>query len=200
MRTNPERRQRIADAAIEILARAGAHGLSHRAVDTEAALPPGTTSNYFNARHALLVAAGWRLAELHWQYVRSLRDETVGGLDRASLAVILEKVVTAPDPGVRVQNLARYELFLAGAREPDLQPILADIRDAALETAVVLLASAGLPEPGERVGFLASALNGLTFDHLTAPPGPLARSGPGALTIAHVLDAIFGLADEASVR
>lgn len=192
MRGNPERKRQIADAAIEILAKSGARGLSHRAVDVEAGLPPGTTSNYYNSRHSLLVAAGQRLSELHWRYVHALSDETGGRLDRERLGAILLRIVRAEEPEVRVRHLARYELFLAGAREPQLQPMLVDLRNAAMKTAELLLQTAGLPAAGHRVSVLASMLNGLTFDHLTAPPGPLSQTGPGSITVRELLDSMFG--------
>ena len=54
---NNERRAQLADAAIELLAASGVHGVTHRAVDRRAGLPAGTASNYFRSREALLVAA-----------------------------------------------------------------------------------------------------------------------------------------------
>lgn len=188
MRANEERRQRIADAAIQILATAGAHGLSHRAVDAQAGIPRGTTSNFFNTRKGLILAAARRLNDAHWQYVHALRDEIDSPLDREKLAAILHRLITAKEDAVRVRHLARYELFLAGARQPELRPILADIRRAALQTAVILLESAGLPDPGRQVGLLSSVLNGLIFDHLTAPPA----DGTEQISMNWVLDTIFG--------
>jgi DNA-binding transcriptional regulator YbjK len=190
MPANHERRQRIADAAIQVLADAGAHGLSHRAVDTRAAVPRGTTSNFFNSRRELVLAAARRLNDTHWQYVHAMRDQIESPLDRDKLAGILHRLVTAEDEEVRVRHLARYELFLAGVREPELRPILADIRRAAMQTAVLLLESAGLPEPAQHVQLLAAVLNGLTFDHITAPP----PEGAEQPSISWVLDAIFGTA------
>jgi DNA-binding transcriptional regulator YbjK len=188
MRANQERRQQIADAAIQILADAGAHGLSHRAVDAQAGVPRGTTSNFFNSRGELVLAAARRLNDAHWQYVRTLRDEIDSPLDRERLAAILHRLVAAEEVEVRVRHLARYELFLAGVREPELRPILADIRQAAMQTAVILLESAGLPEPARHVDLLASVLNGLTFDHITVPPS----EGAEQISMNWVLDAIFG--------
>lgn len=188
MRANQERRQRIADAAIQVLADAGAHGLSHRAVDTRAGIPRGTTSNFFNTRRELVLAAARGLNETHWRYVHALRDQIDSPLDREKLAAILHRLVTAEDEDVRVRHLARYELFLAGVREPELRPILADIRRAAMQTAVLLLESAGLPEPAHHVQLLAAVLNGLTFDHITASP----PEGTAQTSISWVLDAIFG--------
>jgi DNA-binding transcriptional regulator YbjK len=38
---NVERRDRLADAVLAIVARRGLHGLSHRLVDEHAGVPPG---------------------------------------------------------------------------------------------------------------------------------------------------------------
>ena len=188
MRTNQDRRLQIADAAILILADAGAHGLTHRAVDARAGVPLGTTSNFFNSRRELLLATARRLNDSHWGYVRTLRDQIDSPLDRARLAAILHRLVTAEDPEVRIRHLARFELFLAGTREPELRPILTDIRRAAMQAAVILLESAGLPEPKRHVDLLASILNGLAFDHITVPRSDEVE--PVSMTA--VLDAIFG--------
>lgn len=191
MRGSPHRRRKVADAAVQVLARLGGHGLSHRAVDAEAGLPPGTTSNHFNSRQALLLAAAERLSETHWEYVETLRDRLDGPLDRERLAALLQRLVTGEDEEARVRLVARYELFLAGVREPELQPALTRIRAAALEAASIILDSAGLPEPEAHVGLLSSVLTGLAFDHLTAPPELRPGTEPEGTTT-QVLDAIFG--------
>jgi len=54
----------VADAAVTVLARDGLRGLTHRAVDAEAGLPAGSTSNCFRSRAALLEAVIARLEEL----------------------------------------------------------------------------------------------------------------------------------------
>lgn len=61
MSTRPEL---VADAAVTVLARVGLRGLTHRAVDAEAGLPGGSTSNCFRSRSALLEAIVARLEEL----------------------------------------------------------------------------------------------------------------------------------------
>ena len=54
----------LTDAAIALVADLGMRGLTHRAVDTRAGLPPGTTSAYFRTRKALIEALVRRLADL----------------------------------------------------------------------------------------------------------------------------------------
>ena len=61
--SNPERRTALADAGLAVLARDGARGLTHRAVDAEAGVPTGTTSNYFRSRDDLLEALVARIFE-----------------------------------------------------------------------------------------------------------------------------------------
>lgn len=167
MPVHSERREQIADAALEVLAAEGAHGLTHRAVDARTGLPAGTTSNFFNSRQALFLGAGRRLADRHWRYVQSLREEIDGPLDRKGLATILTNVVSAKGE-FRMLQLARYELFLAGVRDPSLHADLMRLRNASLEIAATLLQAAGLPDPDRRVQLLSSLLNGLVFDQLTA--------------------------------
>ena len=58
------RAELVADAAVTVLARDGLRSLTHRAVDTEAGLPDGSTSNCFRSRSALLKAIVARLEEL----------------------------------------------------------------------------------------------------------------------------------------
>ena len=60
----PSRSELVADAAVTVLARDGLRGLTHRAVDAQAGLPHGSTSNCFRSRTALLEAVVARLEEL----------------------------------------------------------------------------------------------------------------------------------------
>jgi AcrR family transcriptional regulator len=73
------RTRQIGDAAIAVLAEHGARGLTHRAVDQAAGLPPGTTSNYARTRAALLTLALTRIDELD-------TAEATGGADVVDVA------------------------------------------------------------------------------------------------------------------
>jgi DNA-binding transcriptional regulator YbjK len=104
-----ERRTRIADAAIEVLAQLGARGLTHRAVDTQLGLPDGSTSYYYPTRAALLVAAADRLLALDSSDVDAVSSER----DRVAKLVRLWL-----SPKRRSRSLARMELLLTAARDP----------------------------------------------------------------------------------
>ena len=60
----PDRRTRLLDAALTVVADKGMKGLTHRAVDAAAQLPQGTTSNYYRNRAALVEAVLDRLEQL----------------------------------------------------------------------------------------------------------------------------------------
>lgn len=56
-RYDPERRQRIIDAAIRVAGQKGLAGLSHRSVAAEADVPLGSTTYHFKTLDELMVAA-----------------------------------------------------------------------------------------------------------------------------------------------
>ena len=56
-RYDPERQQRIIDAAIRVVGEKGIAGLSHRTVAAEADVPLGSTTYHFKTLDELLVAA-----------------------------------------------------------------------------------------------------------------------------------------------
>jgi DNA-binding transcriptional regulator YbjK len=78
--TPSARTRQIGDAAIAVLAEHGARGLTHRAVDQAAGLPPGTTSNYARTRAALLTLTLTRIDELD-------TAEATGGADVVDVTI-----------------------------------------------------------------------------------------------------------------
>jgi DNA-binding transcriptional regulator YbjK len=168
MRTNPERRQALVDAAIEVLASDGARGLTFRAVDAAAGVPVGTASNYFGNRDDLLTQAGGRI------YERLLPDEATmarglsGTQDRARYADLMHELVeriTAFNTGF----LALLELRLEGTRRPALRSVLTERVRQDMEANVAYHASSGLPGDADAVIMLYMALNWLIVDRLTLP-------------------------------
>ncbi|GLY74260.1 hypothetical protein Airi01_025270 [Actinoallomurus iriomotensis] len=169
------RRERLADAAIDTLAREGLRGLTHRAVDRAAGVPEGSCSYYFRTRQALLTAAVDRLAELDAADIAALPappDPTELGENDAveALARMVERWVTTG----RVQMLARYELALEATRRSELRATLvaAGVRFRAI--AESLLTAMGAAEPARQAPIFVACLDGLIFDHL---------AGAGALEL-----------------
>lgn len=161
----PHRRNLIADAAIGTVAVAGLRGLTHRAVDSAAGLPAGSTSYYFRTRSALISACYLRLAELSVADVERWEAEH-GRLapDRAAeaLAALLYHWLTAG----RERQLARFELSLEAARRPELRD---DLQTAGLATrskAADLLAALGAADPASAADMLVAWTDGLLYDRL----------------------------------
>jgi len=186
MPPNPARRTQILEPAIDILSDIGIAGLTHRQVDDRAGLPPGTTSNYFRTRLALLEATTKYVADLHWQYVAALQSLIGQPLSREAVATLVSQMISDPDEQARRRQLARYELFIEGTRRPELRPFLNEISSAAMKSASVILQSAGFDPSVEQVGQLSRLINGLAFSNLT-----LSADSPGAQHPADLVDRIL---------
>ncbi len=123
-RYDPERRQRIIDAAIRVVAAKGIAGLSHRSVAAEADVPLGSTTYHFKTLDELLVAALRQANEGFAKTVAArgaLRDtdtDTAPDL-AADLAALGREWLAGDRTGVEVE----YELYLAALRRPALRPV-----------------------------------------------------------------------------
>ncbi|MFG2005793.1 TetR/AcrR family transcriptional regulator [Spirillospora sp. NPDC048911] len=141
---NTERRQAMADAAIDVLGEVGVHGLSHRAVDERAGLPVGTASNYFRSRDALLAAAAERVAELHGA-------ETFVGKD---LVEVVGRALFTAVTQHRRRWLAICELTLESTRRPALRETLTRVNEVSIQGLVLPFGNAVfglLTGPPERI-------------------------------------------------
>jgi DNA-binding transcriptional regulator YbjK len=165
MAPNPSRRLQLADAAVAILARDGVHGLTHRAVDAEADVPKGTTSNYFRTRGALVEGAARRVGEQHRQHV----EQVVLRVSEGGRDAVIQGLTLLVDAAVgvgRERYLARFELALESVRRPALAVLLRSEREDSVRLADDLIARAGVSISLDRVDALASAITGIVFDRL----------------------------------
>ena len=166
MARNPERRTLLADAGLRVLADAGARGLTHRAVDAEAGVPTGTTSNYFPSRAALLAGLAERIFDRIAPDPAVLADL---GRREPSLALMtdyLRDIVTRTtrEPGL---TRALFELRLEAARRPELRSALGGVLRQGYADDVAHHAAAGLPGGAYEVALLHYAVDGLLLDLLT---------------------------------
>ncbi|MFJ8015883.1 TetR/AcrR family transcriptional regulator [Streptomyces sp. NPDC096339] len=117
-RYDPDRRQRIIDAAIRVVGAKGIAGLSHRSVAAEADVPLGSTTYHFKTLDDLMVAA---LRQANEGLVPSLAvpegDDLAGALAR-----LLGEFLAAD----RGRAELEYELYLAALRRPALRPVAAE--------------------------------------------------------------------------
>ncbi|MBF6333407.1 TetR/AcrR family transcriptional regulator [Nocardia transvalensis] len=168
MRTNPERRQALLDAAIEVLARDGARGLTFRAVDKQAEVPPGTASNYFTNRDDLLTQVGIRFYERLQPSDAVMARLTEGPRTRETVLELLTETVDRV-AGFRTGYLALLELRLEATRRPELQATLTERVRADIDANVRYHVESGLPGDETSVLLLYLALNWLIVERLTLP-------------------------------
>jgi DNA-binding transcriptional regulator YbjK len=177
MPANPERRNQILDAAIDILCDDGVGGLTHRQADTRAGVPAGTTSNYFRTRQALLEATAERTVELHWQRVEMLQS-VIGPISRDALKALMIRMLD-PDDQFRRWTLARFELFMESTRREELRPLMKELQAAAVKSATLMFEAAGFTPTPERIDELSRVLNGFVFSNLTVAPEPGSQDAAG---------------------
>lgn len=175
VRRNDQRRAALVDAAIEVLAREGARGLTFRAVDGEAAVPAGTTSNYFTSRDDLFTQAGARVYERLQPDETALAgrraaggDREAAGGDRETYAALMRDLV-GRITSFRTGYLALLELRLEATRRPELREVLTERVRADIDANVAHHRASGLPGDATAVKLLMLTLNWLIVEQLTLP-------------------------------
>ncbi|MFI0737240.1 TetR/AcrR family transcriptional regulator [Streptomyces sp. NPDC021100] len=167
-RRNDQRRAALVDAAIEVLAREGARGLTFRAVDGEAGVPAGTASNYFTGRDQLLTQAGARVYERLQPDEALIARQRAAGRDRETYAELMREVVGRV-ASFRTGYLALLELRLEATRRPELRKVLTERVRADLDANLAYHAASGLPGDAMAVKLLFATLNWVIVEQLTLP-------------------------------
>ncbi|MHC6630434.1 TetR/AcrR family transcriptional regulator [Streptomyces globosus] len=165
--TVSDRRTVLADSAVDVLAEEGIRGLTHRAVDRRAGMPPGTTSAYFRTRAALLTALVTRLVRLDQAELQATAEglpplrtveDLVGGM------ALLARLRLSGEG--RRRSLARYACAVESVRDPELREILTPRDNAGREAVRQFLAAQGVGDVEDRTHTLLTCLDGLVFDAL----------------------------------
>lgn len=186
--TGTARTELIADTALSLLAERGMRGLTHRAVDEAAGLPPGSTSNHARTRLALLEAAVRRQAERENDVLTpSELPDPAGDRDTliSGLAVALHRFLTGD--AHRGLLLSRYELALEATRRPELRSYYDSAGAQFREPLRELMVAAGSKEPERHTLSLVAWCDGMMFScvagsyHATAPTVDELRDGFGEL-------------------
>ncbi|WP_217171286.1 TetR/AcrR family transcriptional regulator [Streptomyces sp. AC512_CC834] len=168
VRRNDQRRAALVDGAIEVLAAQGARGLTFRAVDTAAAVPPGTASNYFANRDDLLTQAGARVYERLHPDEATLTRQRTAGRDRETYVQLMRELVDRI-AAFRTGYLALLELRLEATRRPELRAVLTERIREDVAANVTYHEASGLPGDATAVKLLYLALNWLIVEQLTLP-------------------------------
>lgn len=120
-RSDPDRRQRIVDAALDVIAEHGVAGTTHRRVAAAADVPLGSMTYYFTGLDDLLHQAFDQLArQASAEFLACLhRAETRRAAIEAVVDIIAGNVWSTPRT-----LLLSYELYAYAARHPGLQTVM----------------------------------------------------------------------------
>ncbi len=163
------RRREILSAATTVLAKQGARGLTHRAVDREAGLPEGSSSAYFRTRDALQQALGDFVASRLAVDVAALGNRLTarpGDLPHsvAEVTRLLTRWLDHPE-----LLTARLELTVAATRDPGLATRFNDWRAELIAVVDDVLVRAGKDGMGTSAQTLVATFDGVLLAALLQP-------------------------------
>jgi AcrR family transcriptional regulator len=162
-------RERALQAAVGLLGTEGVRALTHARVDARGALPPGSTSNWFRTRRALLVGM------VDWMAERERADFGPIGVPAQpgpeSLIEGLCAVIELQTGPFAVRTRARYALFLELASDPELGEPLRRQRLEFERWTERLVTAAGIADPGPAAHALMALGDGLMLHRLTVDSG-----------------------------
>lgn len=177
------RAARLCDAGIEVLARGGGRKLTHRAVDTEAGLPVGSTSNLFRSRDALLAGILQRILDREtavWQRAADDVAEDLVGID--GFATAWGRLVEDLTGEHRVLTLARHVVFVEASSRQPLRQEIERARGDVASWVVPALVRLGSDDPDTHLYALLALVDGMLASRLADPSSDLdPSSAVGAL-------------------
>ncbi|MGA4668856.1 TetR/AcrR family transcriptional regulator [Propionibacteriaceae bacterium Y1923] len=156
-------REQALDAAIELLGTQGLKALTHRRVDERAGLPPGSTSNYFRTREALLEGVAEAILD------RELRGIDPAGFAPQSVDQLVDLLVALLDRTTgeqRVLTSARLVVFVEAAHRPALSQKLSGGRAAMRAFLEPVLAHLGADDPQTATAAVMACAEGLILHRI----------------------------------
>jgi AcrR family transcriptional regulator len=161
-------RERALEAAVQLLGAEGVRALTHARVDERAGLPPGSTSNWFRTRRALLGGVVDWIAESERADLDPAAMPTIADVDE--LIEGLSATVELQAGPFAARTRARYALFLELADDPDLgEPLRRQRREFERWTERLVIA-VGIADPVPATRALMALLDGLLLHRLTVDP------------------------------
>lgn len=168
--TVSERQQEILYATIRLLAERGLAGVTHRAVDSAAGLPQGSTSYYYPKKIVLIAAAAKHLATLLDEECDGVRrqfaDLIADGKRDEAIDFVAQDLLKFVDEG-RVLLLARFEIALAGTRHSELKAIADRLSIAARQPIEFFLKLLQQDLSQDQAEVCMGLLDGLALLHVT---------------------------------
>ena len=120
-RNDPERRQRIIDATLDVVAEQGVPGTTHRRIAAKAAVPLGSVTYYFASLEELLTTAFVQLAERSSAaFAAHMAQASDADSAREAIIDIIAGSVWAEPRTL----LLSYELYAFAARHPSVSTVM----------------------------------------------------------------------------
>lgn len=156
-----DRRTVIADAALQVVAGHGMKGLTHRAVDGAAGVPPGTTSNHYRTRASLVAAVSDRLEQRDLALLEASRGaEPPGDADALAERLAQQLAIFATEQA----EITRVRLLFS----LDQPAAVAAGHARFVAIAQQLVEAAGVPDAALRARWLADYGDGVLLHALGA--------------------------------
>ncbi|QDY65824.1 TetR/AcrR family transcriptional regulator [Glutamicibacter halophytocola] len=119
-RNDPERRQKIMDACLEVIAHSGVTGTSHRKVAAQAGVPLGAMTYYFDGMHDVLHSAFSRFAT---SISNGFERQMAEAADRESACqAVFERILQASS-GQGDELILSHELYTLATRDASFRSI-----------------------------------------------------------------------------
>lgn len=161
-------RERGLQAAVELLGAEGVRALTHARVDERAGLPPGSTSNWFRTRRALLAGVVDWIAESERTDFDPAAMPAITGVDE--LIEGLCAMVTVQTGPFAARTRARYALFLELSGDPELGEPLRRQRREFERWTEQLVTAVGIAGPVPATRAIMALCDGLLLHRLTVDP------------------------------
>jgi DNA-binding transcriptional regulator YbjK len=183
-----DRREALLEAAIRVVSQQGMRGLTHRAVETEAGVPHGSTTYYFGTRHDLLVALMAYMSERGRREIEPIARGLALTLADRSKPVDLDAIASALIAWLDASSemeLARYELQITAARDPEMKQLMTEHCDVFRRMCEPIVIACGSQDPERDSHVVQAAVDGWMFDRLT-------HSAPHEETIKRGMKVLLG--------
>ena len=159
----------ILESATRVVAAGGMRGLTHRAVDTEAGLPQGSTSGYLRTRLALVTALTEFIAAGLIDSIEELGRQQQAGEDEVRLVEraldLFVSWLDEPDAWT-----AKAELAQEATRQSAIAEAMAPARDRIEGIVQQILTVAEVEDVETAAQAIIAAMEGVLGSALTRPP------------------------------
>jgi len=186
------RRIETIDAAIEVMARVGLAGLSMRIVASQAQLPLGALSYYFDDKSDLIAQAFQQLSDREIDRVVRTAERLQPTMSAEELADLVADMIidgfTSPQGAI----VTRYELVTEASRDERLRPMFEAWYAAMVPALSRLFRDLGSRQPELDSRTVMAVMAGLEIDNIYRPLSPVDKRRIRA-TIRHAFRAVIAL-------